>query len=173
MVFDVSTILSMDDEDFQGFVEAFLKDQRISINQFGLIMGRSKTMGHKYLKGKISIGTRKKILEKLGTKKIMDFYLAKEGVCDGPDSPIAPQYPQAEKDLKEIFLYGDAETKEAISVNLRTFVKKIRSEKRVVELEGKMETLERRLDHLEHVNDPRVPNVASGGAGTTTLPEAT
>jgi transcriptional regulator with XRE-family HTH domain len=89
------------------------------------------------------------------------------------DSASDKNYLQATRDLAEIFTNGDDETKAAISINLRTFVKKIRSEKRVVELEGKMETLERRLDHLEHVNDPRVPNVASGGAGTTTLPEAT
>jgi hypothetical protein len=172
MVFDVSTILSMDDRDFQEFVKAFLQDQRISINQLGLIMGKSKAMGHKYLKGKISIGTRKEILAKLGTKKIMDFYLEKNGVHDGPENPIAPEYPQAEKDLKEIFLYGDTETKEVISVNLRTFVKKIRSEKRVVELEGKMEILERRMEHLERVTDPPVLAVASGGSGTTILSKA-
>ena len=74
-------------------------------------------------------------------------------------SMTGKEYLQATRDLAEIFIDGDSETQQAISINLRTFVKKIRSEKRVKDLEGKMETLERRLDHLEHVNDPRVPNV--------------
>jgi predicted transcriptional regulator len=175
MVFDLSTILSMDHQDFRDLIAGYLRDQRISGNNFGLMMGKSKAMGHKYLKGNVSIDNRKEILERLGKEKILEYYSNKKGITSLTDSSPSHNYTRAEDNLKEIFLYGDHETIEAISINLRTFVKKIRSEKRVKDLEqkigemdDKLEVLQRRLDHMEHVNHPPVPDVASGGAGTST-----
>lgn len=86
------------------------------------------------------------------------------GEMSTPDA----RHDQAIKDLAEIFTDGDEAMKQAISSNLREFVGKIKSDKRVKDLEGKMKILERRLDHLERTNNPHVPDAASGGAGTTT-----
>jgi transcriptional regulator with XRE-family HTH domain len=68
---NMSTILSLSNEQFSALVQSFAKEHRISGNALGKeIMGKSKSMGHKYLHDPIKPETREKVVLALGEEKV-------------------------------------------------------------------------------------------------------
>ena len=75
MVYDVSTILSLPDDDFSAFLKSYLEEARISGNALGKeIMGKSKNQGHKYIRGPLKLETRKELITKLGEENVVTHY---------------------------------------------------------------------------------------------------
>ena len=80
MVFDLSTILLLQAKEFGEFLKSFIRSKGISGNKLGLMMGASRAMGHKYLKGNSKREKRREILAVLGEDEALRHYAEINGI---------------------------------------------------------------------------------------------